>query len=143
MQRINYELATRPVNATAAGITAINGTGYDMQDFEGILFVCAMGALTATQVTNLKAQQSNDNGVADPYADITGAATAAAADTDSNKLLILDVYRPLKRFVRPVVNRATANAAIDGVIALRYGAKRAPTTQPATDVSQAKAALGV
>jgi hypothetical protein len=139
-QRLNFETATRPVNATAAGATAINGTGYDMQDYEGILFICAMGTLSATQVTSLKAQGSADNSA---FADITGAATAAAADPDSNKLLVLDVYRPQQRYVRPVVNRATANAVIDGVIALRYGQKKVPTTQPTADVSQSKAALGV
>jgi|SRR5579859_3711123 len=139
-QRINFEVANRPVNATAAGVTAINGNSYDMQDFEGIVFICAMGTLTATQVTNLKAQQSTDNAT---WADITNAATANAADADSNKLLVLDVYRPQQRYVRPVVNRATANAVIDGVIAIRYGEKKLPTTQPTADVSQSKVTLGV
>lgn len=138
-QRINFEKVSRPVNATAAGTTAINGTGYDMQDFEGIVFICAMGTLTATQVTSLKAQGSADNSV---WADISGATTAAAADGDSNKVLLLDVYRPQQRYVRPVVNRATANAVIDGVVAIQYGPKKAPTTQ-SSDVSQSAGVLGV
>ena len=139
MQRLNYEKASRPVTATAAGTTAINGNSYDMQDFEGIVFVCSMGTLTATQVTSLKAQGSSDNST---WADIAGAVTANAADADSNKLLVLDVYRPQQRYVRCVVNRGTANAVIDSVIALQYGAKKTPTTQ-STDVSQSLAIVGV
>lgn len=143
MQKLNYVKFTRPLNAVAAGTSVQNGTGVDMTDFEGVLFIFAMGALTATQVTSLKAQQSADDGGADPYADITGAVTANAADADSNKLLLLDVYRPQKKFVRPVATRGTANAVIDGVVAVLYGPKKAPTSQPATFVSQSKAALGV
>jgi hypothetical protein len=142
-QRLNYDKRTRVVNATAAGVTAINGTGIDMQDFENVTFEVAMGALTATQVTSIKAQGSNDNGAVDPYADITGAATANAADADSNKLLLLEVNRPQKRWIRVVVNRATANAVIDGGIAIQSGPKKAPVTQDATTVSQAKTVVGV
>lgn len=142
-QRLNYDKRTRVVNATAAGVTAINGSAIDMQDFDSVVFECAMGALTATQVTGLKAQGSNDNGGSDPYADITGAATAAAADADSNKLLILEVNRPQKRYIRCVVTRGTANAVIDGVIAVQSGAKKAPVTHDATTVSQSKTVVGV
>jgi hypothetical protein len=142
-QRLNYDKRTRVINATAAGTTAINGTGIDMQDFDSVTFEVAMGALTATQVTGLKAQGSNDNGAGDPYADITGAATAAAADADSNKLLILEVNRPQKRWIRCVVTRGTANAVIDGGIAIQSGAKKAPVTHDATTVSQSKTVVGV
>lgn len=142
-QRLNYDKITRVVNATAAGATAINGTGIDMQDFDSVKFICLMGALTATQVTSLKAQGSNDNGSVDPYADITGMATAAAADADSNKILALEVNRPQKRWIRVVVNRATANAVIDGVVAHQSGAKKVPVTHDATTVSQTKTGVGV
>jgi hypothetical protein len=129
--------AARPVNATAAGTTAINGTHVDMQGFDGVVFVCLMGTLTATQVTALKAQGgalANDSDMAD----LVGAATPAAADADSNKLLILDVYRPQQRYVRPVVTRGTANAVIDGVLAFRYQGEKVPIAIDATLVSQQK-----
>jgi hypothetical protein len=139
--RVNLTKFSRPVNATAAGTTAINGTGTDMQDFEGVVFTASMGALTAGQVTSLKAQGSNDNGGSDPYADITGAATGNAADGDSNRVLVLEVIRPQKRWIRCVVNRATQNAVIDGVVAEQYGAKKQPAAQSA-DVSQSLAKVG-
>jgi hypothetical protein len=140
--RINYTKFSRPIAATAAGTTAINGAGIDMADYEGVVFTCSMGTLTASQVTSLKAQGSLDNGGSDPYADITGAATAAAADGDSGRVLVLEVIRPAKRWIRCVVNRGTANAVIDGVVAEMYGAKKVPATQSA-DVSQTLIKVGI
>jgi hypothetical protein len=115
--------AIRSVNATAAGVTAINGTHVDMQGFDGVLFIMGVGALTAGQVTALKAQGGaavNDS----DQADLVGAVSPNLADPDSNKLVFLDVYCPQQRYVRPVVLRATQNAVIDFVIAILYqGAK--------------------
>lgn len=109
----------RCVNATAAGTSAINGAHVDMQGFDGVLFILGVGALTATQVTSLKAQAgalANDT----DQADITGAVSPALADADGNKLVFLEVYAPQGRYVRPVVSRGTANAVVDFVIAIQY-----------------------
>jgi hypothetical protein len=115
--------SVRCVNATAAGTTAINGAHVDMQGFDGVLFIMGVGALTATQVTSLKAQGGaavNDS----DQADLVNAVTPNLADGDSNRMVFLDVYCPQQRYVRPVVNRGTANAVIDFVIAILYqGAK--------------------
>jgi hypothetical protein len=42
------------------------------------------------------------------------------------------VFRPAERYVRAVVTRGTADAVIDGVIAIQYGARVLPATQDAT-----------
>lgn len=118
----------RVVDATAAGSTDVNGGSVDMQGYDGVMFVALFGALTATQVTSLKAQQSADDST---FADLEGSAAGPLADADGNKLLVLDVYRPEDRYVRPVVDRGTANAVIDGVIAVRYHARSRPVTQGA------------
>ena len=127
-----------PVNATVAGTTVVNGTAIDTQGYDGVAFVCSLGALTATQVTSLKAQQGDLANGSDAV-DIAGAATAAAADADSNKLLVVDVRRPTHRYVRPVVLRATANAVINSVIAILYRGAVAPSVQDAAVVSQSVA----
>ncbi|HWL09556.1 MAG TPA: hypothetical protein VNQ76_14195 [Planctomicrobium sp.] len=119
---------TRVLNGVAAGTTPQNGTGLSMEGYQGVMFVAAFGALTATQVTSLKAQQSSDNGSADDYTDIQGSSTQALADADGNKLLVLDILQPSKLYVRPVVGRGTANAVIDGVFAIRYKSRVIPTT---------------
>ena len=130
----------RLLTATAAGATPINGNVLDMQSppgFDSVCFIACLGTLTATQVTNLKAQQGNQANGSD-MADIPGAITANALDADSNKCLLLDVQKSLisKRYVRPVVNRVTANAAVDAVLAIQYKAHNHPITQPAASVSQ-------
>jgi len=132
---------TRPISATAAGATAVNGTALDMTGFVGIRFVALLGTLTGTQVTSLKAQQGALSDGSDAV-DIAGAVTAAAADGDGNKLLILDVAKSLitARYVRPVVNRSVANAVVDGVIAEQYKAGTEPVTATGTTVSAVKSA---
>ena len=121
----------RVINATAAGAADVNSSVVDTQGFDGVCFVAAIGALVATQVTSLKAQHGDAANLADA-ADITGAATAAMADGDSNKMLVCDVRRPTKRYVRCVLKRATANATIDGVVAILYRAAKLPAALDAS-----------
>lgn len=122
----------RVVNATAAGTSDITGTAVDTQGYDGVAFVVLAGTLTSTQVTSLKAQQSSDDGSADDYTDIAGSSTGPFADGDGNKMLILDIHRPRKRYVKPIVDRATANAVIDGVIAILYRAEKTPVPAHST-----------
>jgi hypothetical protein len=124
----------RCVNSTAAGITVIDGSSVDCAGYQGVLFVAQIGALTATQVTELKAQHSLDNGVDDAFADLAGSHVGPMLDTQSDLMLLLDVYRPQKRYVRPVVVRGTADAAIDSVIAILYGPEH---EQPPVDATVA------
>ena len=123
---------TRCLNGVAAGTTEQAGTAVDMQGYDGVLFIGLFGALTATQVTSMKAQQSSDAAAADAYADIVGSKVGPFADGDSNKCLVLDIQRPQERYVKPVVNRGTANAVIDGVIAIQYTARSLPTAHAAS-----------
>lgn len=122
---------TRVLNAVAAGTTDQNSSEVDMQGWDGVLFVALFGTLTATQVTQIKAQQDTVTGMAGAQ-DLAGTLVGPLADGDSNKALVLDVYRPQERFVRCVVDRGTANAVIDGVIAIQYKGRLQPTTQAAS-----------
>jgi hypothetical protein len=130
----------RVVDATAAGTTDVNGTGLSMAGYDGIMFIALLGTLTATQVTALHAQQSSDDGSADAYTDIEGSATDPLGDDDDNDMLVLDIFRPQEAYVRPVVDRATANAVIDGVIAIRYKATNRPVVQGARVIEHVKIA---
>jgi hypothetical protein len=42
------------------------------------------------------------------------------------------VVRPSKRYVFANLTRTTANATIDGIIAIQYRTRNLPVTQPAT-----------
>ncbi|MGH8428864.1 MAG: hypothetical protein ACREUF_00530 [Solimonas sp.] len=129
---LNREIKiTRALNGVVAGTTDQNGSTIDMQGFEGVLFIAAFGALTATQVTQIKAQQGAASDLSDA-ADLAGTLVGPLADADSNKVLVLDIYRPAERYVRCVVDRGTANAVIDGVMAIQYGARKQPTSHDST-----------
>lgn len=124
LQKVNAQRAVPP---TAAGATNVNGAGVDRQGFDGVLFILGFGTIVATGVQGIKAQQSDDDGSSDAYGDLAGT-LVSAADDDDDKLVMLDVYRPLKRWVRLVVTRATANSTIDLGVAIPYGASKQPVT---------------
>lgn len=127
---------TRVLNAVAAGTTAQNSAVIDMQGYDGVVFIGAVGTLTATAVTGLKAQQGQASNLSDG-ADLEGS-LASIPDTGSNGLAIVDIYRPQERYVRAVFSRATANAVLDGITAIQYKGSKAPSTHDATTVIAAK-----
>lgn len=122
----------RCLNAQAAGSTNItSAAAVDMQGWDGVKFICGVGTLTANQVTALEALGSPDN-ASDFVAFTTDAVTPACADGDSNKLMELDIFRPMQRYVQPIVKRGTANAVIDFVIAILYKGDKSPVTADAS-----------
>jgi hypothetical protein len=123
---INCIKATRVINAQAAGITNVNSSVIDMAGYEGVQFTALFGTITTTAVTGIKVQQGNQSDGSD-MTDLAGTALAIP-DTASNKVLISEIYKPTKRYVRLVVTRGTANAVIDGVLAQQFGARVNPPT---------------
>lgn len=113
-----------------AASSTTNGDTVDMQGWAGVLFVLSLGATDGT--TDMKAQDGAASDGSDA-ADITGAAITQVAGTGDNKLYLLDVWRPTKRYVRPVVaTGAGAGADFEAVIAIRYRrAGNSPITQHA------------
>lgn len=126
---------TRCIDATAAGTgDTITGTAIDMSGFNGACFIVAFGAITASAVTTVKLQQSDDSGGSpDDFSDIVGTAVSVADDDDTS-MAYIDLIRPTKRYVRVAVVRATANSVIDGAVCLQYGAHATPVTHDATTV---------
>jgi len=138
MKFLNDEIKiSRVLNGVAAGTSVQAGSAVDMQGYDGVMFIALLGALTATQVTSMEAHQSSDNAAADAFTALLASKVGPLADGDSNKCLVLDVWRPQERYVKPVINRATANAVIDGVIAIQYKARSLPTAH-ATSVAFAE-----
>lgn len=127
----------RVVNATAAGTTAINSSSVDMSDFAGVLFLVLLGTLTSTTVPSVKVQQSDDDSTFEDLA----SSSVAATDADGNKMLAVEVRGPLKRYVRIVITRATANTVVDGAVALPYMPTFAPPAAHSTQANATKKIL--
>ena len=119
---------TRAVAATAAGATDVTGSTIDMAGYDGVLFLLDVGTLTATQVTSMRAQQGAASDASD-MADLEGSIAGPVADGDGQKYLAIDVFKPAERYVRVIVDRATANAVLNGGVAILYHARDVPITQ--------------
>ena len=108
---------------TAAGTTAVNSDGVDMQQnggFDGVLFLGSFGTAAADNTVN--AAQSSDDGSADDYTDLAG--TSVASGT-SDEDVWLDIYQPSKRYVRLEAARGTSST-FESVWALLYRARSVP-----------------
>lgn len=122
----------RVSNAVAAGQGTTNTTGVAIDNLEGVMFVASIGAIVGGGTVDMKLQGSDDDGSGDPYSDLEGTAATQLDDTGDNKLLVIEIKRPRKRFVRAVIVTATANGTIDSVVAYKYGKSKMPVVQGAT-----------
>jgi hypothetical protein len=116
------------------GQATTDSASVDMQGFEGVVFIGIAGTVTGAGTVSLKASQSSDNGV---FYDLSGVAAMGPAG-GSDKFILLDVYRPSKRYVRTTLTRAVANSVYGGTIAIQYGSHRKPTIH---DIATLAAAL--
>lgn len=107
------------VATTGAGTSTINGATFDMQNFEGILFIVKFG--TAAADNQIKAQQGAASDMSDA-ADLAGTLVAVGA---SDEIVMLDLYRPTERYVRAVALRGTSTT-IDWGAAIQYGPRKKP-----------------
>lgn len=121
----NVKLTLVNAAAVSAG-TEIDSTHVDMTGFDGVVFFGTMATVNAGNY--VKVQQ--DDAVGDgTMADLTG--TKVVPSVNANTYLV-DIYRPMKRYVRLVVIRAGANTATGDIYALQYKGTKAPVTQPTT-----------
>jgi hypothetical protein len=128
----------RHSGAVAAGSTVITpSAGIDARGFESVLFVAAFGAIVSGAATSIEVHQSSDDGVADAYSALAGSKVTVADDADG-KLAFVEIVQPVKRYLKLIVNRATQNATLDGIIAILSGPKTIPTVHDAATVAGGK-----
>lgn len=125
---------TRVANSAVAAQTDVASSILDMTGFDGVMFIGILGDVTTGSVLELEVQQDDVNDTAGMAAITSSTFTAGASDAD-NKLLIQDVVRPTKRYVRGVLKRGTANAVVDGIVAIQYRARNRPTVHGSTVLS--------
>lgn len=122
--------------AIAAGITDLTSESVDTAGFDGVRFLIGFGAIVAGAVTSVKAQESTAAGTG--QSDLAGSAQTVG-DTDDDKVVIIDIYRPQERYVNTIIDRGTQNATIDFVIAELYDKNgKLPITQDATVLGSEK-----
>lgn len=128
---------TRVAASASAAQTDVNGSILDMAGFDGVLFIALTGDVTDTSALALKAEQNTLN-QAGGMAELVGSAAFTAGATSADgKALVLDVFAPRERYIRAVLERGTANAVVDGIIAIQYQARSKPTAQDASVIASA------
>jgi len=114
--------------AGAAGTSAISGSVIDFSGAEGALIIVRFGTITSTAVTSIKFQHGDASDLSDA-ADVAST-SQTVADTDDEKIFYIDISKPTKRYGRLYVSRGTANAVVSSAVAVVYGERSQPTTQP-------------
>lgn len=120
----------------AAGTNDTDADIVDMQGFDGVLFIVPITDSVDTGTLTLTAQHSDTNTTGSMAAtEATVTVTSAANDDLNDTFAVLDVQRPLKRYVELNFVTATANIATGSVLAIKYKSRDEPVSQPSADVS--------
>lgn len=128
----------------AANSTDANSSRLDMAGWDGVVFLTTITDSVATGVATLKVEASltNADGGMAAVTGATATATCAVNDDLNGKLLIVDVFRPQRRYVQGVRTSATANIAFGECVAVRYRGRKSPVSQNAATVADAESVVG-
>lgn len=126
--------------AGAAAQTALTSDIVDMRDFGGVVFAALLGDVSDGCVLGLNVEHGDQAGGGDMAATTLSAAFTAGATSADSKLLTVECYHPLKRYVRAVLTRTTANAVVGGILSIQFEPKEVPVTQDATNIDHEFAA---
>ncbi len=123
---------TRTLGYFAAAQTNRDGSIIDMQGYEGVLFIAHFETLLEDGTIELVADHDDVNDTAGMN-EVTSATVVytVPATVISNVTLALDIYKPLKRYIRAGIELGTSNAVITGITAIQYKNHKGPVTQSA------------
>jgi hypothetical protein len=122
-----YQAASETEVTTATEIDMASPTE---GTFDSVCFIAQFSTVTTASIIVLKALAGNVAGLASGQAYATTTATVTASGTDTNNnILVLDCVRPGKRYIRPDLDISGANAALDGIIAIRYNSRSYPVQE--------------
>lgn len=115
----------------SANNTDVYTTVLDMQGYDGVLFFVHITTGAATGVATLYVHAHTANSTGGSL--ITGAtATVTNGTTYAGKNLIVDVYKPLKRYVYGRITSGTDVITFGQAHAIRYKGKMGPLADPST-----------
>lgn len=122
-----HKISVGRLGATA-GTTSLTGSVIDMAGYDAVTFIQHFSvAGTATDKHTLRVQGSTASGGS--YANLNGAiAHANAASTN----LIIELYRPQKRYLKSVTNRETTETAVGTVSVIQSRPGNKPVTNTVT-----------
>ena len=136
MQLVNEVKFDRIMDQQAGGVTEVNTSIIDTANYNGVNFCVILGNVVDNARIDVQCQGNNiesDIGMVN----LNGAvASIESASGDANKIIILDVYKPMKRFIRLRIARTVQNSQIQAVIATKYEPRLKPIDQSGVKVSK-------
>ena len=139
MNLIKNVKVTRVAASAVAAQTEVVSDVLDMTGYDGVMFVALTGDVTTACVLTLTAKGNSANSTSSPTPVTQKATDAFTADgtTADSKALVVDVFDPMLQYVFASLTRTTANAVVDGIIAIQYSAELRPTAQAASVIASA------
>jgi len=116
----------------ASGTADREGAIIDMQGYDGVLMITKFADLAGSCVTTVKAQQDTDDAFGDDPQDLEGTGITVA-DDDDDEIFVIDLYRPLERYVRLYVDKDAAHASGESAIYVQYSGSKAPVDNNVAD----------
>lgn len=132
---VNQSLV-RVAGASAAGQTEITTDTIDTKSFDGATFLLSVASMADTAVITATIQGGDASDGSDAV-DLDVSATHTADGTVTGKLVAVEAFRPLHRYLRLKITRATADIAVDAVLGVLSQPKEAPLTQGDTVLATA------
>lgn len=120
----NFKVLNLKDAVTAAASNVTDATVVDTAGYEGCVFIAKFGTSAANN--GLKAQQDTASGFG-TGADLEGSELLLDG---TSKIAVLDIHRPLERYLRPIALRGTSST-LDSLIAILYNGRNKPITEDA------------
>lgn len=119
-----------PCLSYASGTSDVTSKVIDTKGFDAVAIVVHCATIATGAVTDIYLQEADAASDADTLtsgADLAGS-SVTIADDDDNQAFVIQVNKPLKRFLQLAVNKDATNAWAGSAIAYLYNADAVPTT---------------
>jgi hypothetical protein len=131
MQALSKNGQVKKALAYASGTADRTGAIIDMSGYDGILMIVNVIAVGTGATYSIKAQEDDAVG-GGTMADLIGTGIVIA-DSDDDQVFYIDIYKPLKRYIRLYVDKDASNTCSEAASYILYGAHVAPTAGNVTD----------
>ena len=118
----------------SANNTDSNTTILDMSGWDGVVFITSITTATTGSVVALTVESNTAN--SDTSMAAIAGAVATKTSPSNGTLLVVDVFRPQKRYVQGVITSTTQVATFGVTIAIQYKGAKAPLAVADTIAAQ-------
>lgn len=128
--KITYGHALIP----AANNTDVGTTIVDMAGWDGVMCIQPIYDSANTGVATLTGRSAATNVAGAALAGAVATKTDSGGDALNGGCLVVDIHKPIERYVDFNIKSTVANVAFDAAIIIQYKGRKVPVTQVATQV---------